>query len=176
MPRNKECSETVLSPPWKSKLRNNTNGCGSPRKAKNNECLQIVKTSIKNKCYRIPIWNHHLGLFWFARHQISAKRGPDSRFIVEANTKCPWPKSSRSQMVNLMDCGRIWLDSTCIHHIRLKYRYSTCGRVKLWTWLKYGWIWPKIIISFIFSIFGHIYPLMFVIVVIFIIFLVMFKS
>ena len=40
------------------------------------------------------------------RVQISAKRGPDSRFIVEANTKCP-SKSSRSQIVNLMDRGRV---------------------------------------------------------------------
>ena len=40
-------------------------------------------------------------------NQISAKWGPDSRFVVEANTKIWWPKSSRSRIVKLMDWGRV---------------------------------------------------------------------
>ena len=36
-------------------------------------------------------------------NQISAKQGPDSRFVVKANTKSMWPKSSQSQIVKLMD-------------------------------------------------------------------------
>ena len=42
-------------------------------------------------------------------YQILAKRGPDSRFVVEANTKSRWPKLSRSRIVKLMDRGHIRL-------------------------------------------------------------------
>ena len=33
--------------------------------------------------------NNALSIKVICVHQISAKRGPDSRFVVEANTKCP---------------------------------------------------------------------------------------
>ena len=39
--------------------------------------------------------------------QISAKWGPDSKFVVKANTKSWWPKSSRSRIVKLMDQGQV---------------------------------------------------------------------
>ena len=40
-------------------------------------------------------------------NQISAKQGPDLRFIVEANTKAVEPKLSRSRIVKLMDQGPV---------------------------------------------------------------------
>ena len=40
-------------------------------------------------------------------YQISAHRGPDSRFVVEANTRSRQPKSSRSRIVKLMDRGQV---------------------------------------------------------------------
>ena len=44
---------------------------------------------------------------FLSEYQISAKRDPYSRFVVEANTKSGWPKSSWSPKVKLMDQGRI---------------------------------------------------------------------
>ena len=44
---------------------------------------------------------------YFTECQISAKRGPDSSFVVKPNTKSLWPKSSWSRIVKLMDRGRV---------------------------------------------------------------------
>ena len=52
--------------------------------------------------------------------QISAKRGPDSRFVIEANTKCLWPKLSQSRRVNLMDRGHI---DTVVQYNLAKFCY-----------------------------------------------------
>ena len=41
------------------------------------------------------------------KEQISAKQGPDSRFVVEVNTKSQWSKLSRSWIVKLVDQGRV---------------------------------------------------------------------
>ena len=54
--------------------------------------------------------------------QISAKRGTDSTFAVEANTKTLCPKSSRFRKSKTQIP---WSDLTAIHDVRLKYRYST---------------------------------------------------
>ena len=39
--------------------------------------------------------------------QISAKRGPDSTFAVEANTETLCPKSSRFRLLKMMNWGRV---------------------------------------------------------------------
>ena len=46
---------------------------------------------------------------WFemTAYQISAKWGPDSRFVVKANTRSRQPKSSRGCIVKLMDQGQV---------------------------------------------------------------------
>ena len=42
-----------------------------------------------------------------AGNQIVAKRGPDSKFAVEANTKTLCPNSSRFRLVKMIDRGRV---------------------------------------------------------------------
>ena len=42
-----------------------------------------------------------------SNNQISSKRSTDSRFVIDANTKCPCPKSSQSRIVNLKDRGPV---------------------------------------------------------------------
>ena len=42
-----------------------------------------------------------------AKYQISAKQGPYSRFVIEANTKSLWLKLSQTRIVKLMDQGRV---------------------------------------------------------------------
>ena len=52
--------------------------------------------------------------------QISAKRGTDSSFVVEANIIALLPKSSRSQLVKMMNRGRV---------IRGRVKYRVAYRV-----------------------------------------------
>ena len=59
--------------------------------------------------------------------QISGKRGPDSRFIIEANTKSRGRKSSRSQIVNLMDRGRVTRPQV---EYRVEYQVDYWARIK----------------------------------------------
>ena len=62
-------------------------------------------------------WVHNMHVY---THQIS---GSDSRFVVEANSKSWWPKSSRSRIVKLMDRGRV---------TRPRVEYRVKYRVKYW--------------------------------------------
>ena len=54
-----------------------------------------------------------------AWYQISAKQGPDLRFVVKVNTKSQWPKSSLSQIVKFMDRG--WVTRPWVEY-RVKYQ------------------------------------------------------
>ena len=56
---------------------------------------------IKNKCCELT-------MLWFMTswQQISAKRGTDSRFILEANLKTLQPKSSRSSILKPENCAK----------------------------------------------------------------------
>ena len=66
--------------------------------------------------YRKMAWK------WRTKVQISAKRGPDSTFAVEVNTKT-CPKSSRFRLVKMMDRDRV---------IQPQVEYWVEYRVKYW--------------------------------------------
>ena len=70
--------------------------------------LQDTSTAFGNNSSNINIKiSYVLPHAGFRYAQISAMRGPDSRFVVEANTKSRWPKSSRSRIVKLVDRGGV---------------------------------------------------------------------
>ena len=94
-----------------------------------NTRLQKVKiqVSVANCCTTICLVESHpqdvhaiRGMhsvlpYTFHSWQISTKRGPDSRFVIETNTKSWWPKSSRSRIVKLMD--RDWVTQPRVEYV-----------------------------------------------------------
>ena len=82
---------------------------------------------------------------WNAYH-ILAKWGPDSSFVIEANTKSRWPKSSRSQIVKLMDRG--WVTRPRVkYQVKCQVEYRILGellrlKVKFLFVSDNNWLWP----------------------------------
>ena len=62
--------------------------------------------------------------FVLSIYQISAKRGHDSKFVVETNIKALLPKSSQSQIAKLKNRGQITRP-------RVKYRVEYRGEYQL---------------------------------------------
>ena len=83
--------------------------------------------------------------------QISAKRGPNSRFVIEANTKSLWPKLSWSQKVKLMDRGRVtqpqveyWVISRAFFSTKVEFLLESGNKslYKMHQSRVIIWLWP----------------------------------
>ena len=101
-----------------------------PKQAQLDSCPSCSLAKVQGLCINTKLIQllHHVGIFnsgvySIILNQISAKRGLDSRFVVEANTKSWWPKLSQSRKVKLMDWGRV---------TRLRVEYRVEYQVKYW--------------------------------------------